>query len=338
MDKKGDLSATTIVLIILAVAGFIIIALFLSSIFELHQETTGVELCRLSIIERATAPIAQGVIPLSCTTEKICITNKKRGKCSQFSGEDNIRNVILDLNEHKKSIEKIEEETAFAMYSCWSMTGQGKLDVFSKTGSTVGDFTNFASAKSSCIVCSRLAIDEKLWEDDEVQKNIISYVDVDGYMAKNNVPGSSLTYLQTFTDEGVRSYPSVPPGLTQEIPEKGKSNQLALIFMQIRTTNPGDAFEDTFTGGFIAAGSLFLTSAGRLMTNPYGAIITAVGIAGAAGFSAYNAYEGQSTAAGYCGEFTTSDEEAKGGCSLVKMMEWSVSGVNQLCGNIGGNL
>ena len=88
--KKGDLTSFQIINIVLAIAGFVVVLIFLSILFSDRGETDR-EVCRLSILTRATAPdILQANVPLKCKTEKICITTKLfGGECNQFLGEEN---------------------------------------------------------------------------------------------------------------------------------------------------------------------------------------------------------------------------------------------------------
>ena len=188
MNKRGELTSTQIVFIILAIVGFIIVALLFSSLFLEQGALTQRELCKLSLIERATIPIiGNKIVPVQCSTEKICITSKGN-ECEQFIGEENVRNVRINSNKPDEAREIIERESANAMFDCWSMTGEGKIDIFDSTDSIVD------LAKPKCIVCSRVAISE------EVDENILEEIDLNKYLAEKKVPGSSLTYLQTFTD------------------------------------------------------------------------------------------------------------------------------------------
>lgn len=352
MDKKGELTSAQIVTIVLVIAGFVIVLLFLAAFKDIGGGSSDKELCRLSVLERGTADTTLGGklikarFPLKCTTEKICITDSKKGECRQFAGEEGVRNVVVNVNKPAEAIKVIEEESANAMYDCWSMMGEGKLDLF---GEGIEGITNFKKEESTCVICSRLAIDEKIFEDGTVKGNIIDKVDVSKYLEENNVPGSTSTYLETFTDKGVKSYPSVEsyvPDGEDTLEEnqnklrgaafKKTTDQISFVFMQMAVNDPTEAFATTGKGGFILAGSLLLTPAGKLIATPYGALVTVASIGATAGFSALNAYESGNVAAGYCGDFVKSGKEARKGCSLVKMIDWKVSTVNDLCGQIEG--
>jgi len=193
MNKRGDLSSTQLVVIILAIAGFAFGVMFLFGVFK-NDSLTNRDLCKLSILSRATVPgVVQNAIPLDCFTEKICITTEKsfienvkkkvrgtlsinsqaiinqKSDCKQFAGEENVREVKIKINkvDIESSRKIIEEEYANAMFDCWVMTGQGKLDVFRGTGSTtvsssileglLPDLGHLIrTIKPQCLVCSRI--------------------------------------------------------------------------------------------------------------------------------------------------------------------------------------
>tara|TARA_Y100000034_G_scaffold127401_1_gene180138 strand:+ start:188 stop:1201 length:1014 start_codon:yes stop_codon:yes gene_type:complete len=337
MNKRGELTSAQIIKMLILLGGFIIVALFMWGIYEMQEEATGKELCKLSIIERATIPfIGKQIIPsLKCTTEKICITSKRKGACKQFAGEENIRAVKIDLNDVEEARNIIERESANAMFDCWRMTGEGKLDIFDSRD------TRFNLAEPKCLVCYRLAIAE------DVSQEILKDVDLTKYLAEENVPGSSLTYLQTFTNEGVRSY----AGGNEKVDKDNlpvQSNQLAFVFMQIKTEeDAGDVFADTaMIGAGIIVGGGALTGPGRWIAKTafrasalWTAAIGLVAIGGTATFAAVQTSRSQDVSAAYCGSFETNSENARLGCSVVKRVDWDVNIINQLCkGGIEGNL
>lgn len=106
MNKIGELSSQQIVLIVLAILGFVIASMFVFGVFG-NNDLTERDLCKLSIVSRATVPgILEQAVPLNCYTEKVCITLDKGGflgigakdnSCKQFAGEENVRNVEVKL-------------------------------------------------------------------------------------------------------------------------------------------------------------------------------------------------------------------------------------------------
>jgi hypothetical protein len=352
MRKRGEISGEKIVVIILLIAGTVIVGGFLYILFS-DDSLTDRELCHLSVVTRATTPkIAQDEVPLQCTTEKVCITSKFGGDCKQFAGEENIRRVRISLSDKEKARETIERESANAMFDCWSMMGEGKLDIFGNDFTPI-DLTdlvglsevNFQKAKPKCVICSRVAIAEDILNSKE-GKEMLTGVDVNEYMAGNNVPGSSLTYLQTFTDRGVGSYAGVDKGGVGNT-YKPEANQMAYIFWQLKTEgSPADAFSDTaLAGAGLVGGAGLLPGSGKLVKATltkggiWGVVVTAVGILGPASYAAYIAGENQDVSAAYCGVFESDEDEGKLGCSIVKGVEWNAGKINSFCsGGIEGNI
>ena len=241
MIKRGQLSSGQLALLILAIAGFAIAAMFLWGVFG-NKDLSERDLCRLSIISRATVPnVAQNNVPLNCFTEKICITvdktftqeikgifsrnneqdlsgaailGDKNSDCKQFAGEKDVRTVKVSLDglgNQEKAKETIQREVANSMFDCWMMTGQGKMDIFSKYDSNLLKGLAEASVefidlkvvdvKPACIVCSRVAFSDALTTHKENES--LKGIDYNNFMSREKVPGSSLTYFQAFTDESV---------------------------------------------------------------------------------------------------------------------------------------
>ncbi len=369
MDKRGELTSQQIAILVLAIGGFVLVFLFLFAIFD-NQSLTERELCSLSVLERATLPaVAQQAIPLQCTTEKVCITLDnglfgKESDCKQFAGEENVRVVKVklgDLGQQTEAQRTIERETANAIFDCWAMTGQGKLDVFRGEGGVATTITSglldllgsdvgqlVKTIQPKCIVCSRVALSEELVKEDE-KTNILKRVNSNAFMARELVPGSTLTYLQTMTDESVRSYAGADKIDTSEEgnkyakPSVGGS-QIAVIFMQIKTE--GDptkiAEEAAIMAGTAIGGGGLLTGVGRKAITSFPIISTIVALAGTGG--AYLAAkdiaeDNQAVSFAACGEAEKNGDKAKLGCSLVKPVVWDVKTVNDMCfGGIEGNL
>jgi hypothetical protein len=382
-------------MLVVAVVGFLIVlaALFLVNLGGYSER----DICKLSVLSRATAPSAvQAAVPLKCKTAKTCLTESYfGGGCKeQFAGEENVEYVRLSGNIENKR-RQIEEASANAMYDCWSMMGEGKLDLFANVPAMVGA----VPTQTTCIVCSRVAIDKEVIKKNpdiltEFKKDIngdpvkdsngkpiaIGGVDINTYMKTHQVPGSSLTYLQTFTDKSVSSYASVKSDFkledivkyneqlnkdnelgtasTSELARMGEdinkvtitsqepNTELAFVFMQIKPDSVGEVITNmAIAGGTVGAATFMTPGLGnvlsfigrRVIFTPWGAIAAVVVGAGAVSYGAYNAYQGQLTAAGYCGEFSTS-EEGKQGCSMVQGLNYNFKEVNNLCKSIQGEL
>ena len=89
-------------------------------------------------------------------------------------------------------------------------------------------------------------------------------------------------------------------------------------------------FDLNSSTGILSLGKLGLKSA---------PVILGGGVALAA-FSGFNAYLGQTTAAGYCGALTTTSETKKEsgdeGCSIVEAVPYDFRSVNTMCAEIEG--
>jgi len=225
MNKKGAILSSELVVMISVILGAIFVALWFFGFFD-NGSLTERETCGLSILSRATVPsVVQQGIPLSCFTEKVCITTKegflgiggKDNECEQFSGDENVRTVYVKVDGgigDVKAVDTIQREVANAMFDCWIMAGQGKLDIFNnyKSKDAIGllgesalEYTNFKipEINTNCIVCSRVAFSDSLIEADK--NGFLDDIDYNAFMSREKVPGSSLTYFQAFTDESVGS-------------------------------------------------------------------------------------------------------------------------------------
>ncbi len=340
--RKGDISAATVVGIVLTVVGFLIVLVFFGILKNGTDISSQREICRLSVLTRATAPNElQGSVPLKCTTEKICIS--EGGKCSQFAGEPDVQTVKLSgtVDEKKKAIEKA---SADAMLDCWSMMGEGKLDLFGNFGKGFG----LKPAEGTCVICSRIGIAE-----DVDKEGIANSVDLNSYLQENNVPGSSLSYMQTFLgDKSISAYPKVSDDFNEQLSDKGNAgavakgeknrNEVAFVFMQIKALPLKDVLKNLVGAGFAVAGATFVTPGGSLarkaVFTPAGLVTVGAAVVGVVAYATYNTYEGRAAAAGYCGQFTTSDEKAKEGCSIVQAVPYNFNDINKLCASsIQGN-
>ena len=315
------------------------------------------DICKLSVLTRATSPeSAQALIPLKCTTKKICLSDGK-GKCDEsFSGEEKVEVVKLP-SDSDKAARIIEETSAEAMYQCWDLMGQGKIDIFGSYAKSRGREIE----KPVCVICSRVAIDKN------VNQETIGKSDIYNYMRKNRVPGGSLTYLQAFTDKEVNSYSQVSPNIFKDKIEgldkskdaekiTGNGREIAFIFMQIKAQGISDVLGSLGKDGLIVAGGAFLTPGINKVTSNlvlsksgsniiFKSLPVVLGLAGGVAVqSAINAYSGQMLAAGYCGSFATNPNIAndkngggKEGCSIIQAMPYDFRPINGVCDNIEGS-
>ncbi len=339
MQKRGELTSSQIITLVIAIAGFVIVLTVLLVFLDIDSQTDE-EICKLSVLTRATAPdAAQAKVPLQCTTKKICLSTKRGDKCpEQYAGEKNIVSVQISTDP-TTGAKQIAETTANAMLDCWNMMGQGKLDLFgggkdSGILATLTTATNLKVAKSTCIICTRVAVSK------EVSPNIIEEVDINKYIETARPdPKSSKTYLNILTDDQVQAFPKKFEDSFQQDTEA--TNEIALIFMQIITEEtPFEAGTTTatYTGAFIFAGSSGLGPLGKLLTLK-GTVLGAVaGAAVTGGVAAYQSHQSRLVSAGYCGEFTTEREEEKDGCSILTGMDYhQIEKINDFCSRVEGN-
>lgn len=340
MKKRGDLSPGFIAGIVILILSMLVLLFFL--VRSNLQEGTADEICQTSILTRATTPdVAQRYVPLKCTTKKVCLTINE--DCLQLQNEENVMKVKLDTSRPQESADIIEKYIADSTFDCWKMTGQGKLDLFAVPISknyfeNVENYLNLNDPKSSCIICSRLAISEEL----QNEKSILQLIDVNDYMANTPVPGSSQTYLETLTDRQVNAIPGeVIDRYSDERENKSGTDQIAIIFAQVKSEETWK--EGAITGalhgaGFVFGSSYALGLTGKIVTTLPGFLVAATAIAGTAGIKAWNADNHQDFSVGYCGEFTSS-ETNKYGCSIVTQADWNnKTAINNLCGRIEGRI
>jgi len=358
LDRRAELTSIQIILIILAIMGFAIVlaALFL---VDLGGYSEG-DICRLSVLTRATTPSSgQALVPLKCRTKKICIREGFLGDAckDRFAGEEDVEYVRLSGSVPEKR-EKIEEIMSNAMFDCWNMMGQGKLDLFGDVSTTFG----FDPVKSSCVVCSRVAVDksvsnETLYKNRRAADGSVIYekdssgrripaIDTREYMENHQIPGQSLTYLQTFTDRGVNSYSKIdttkPVAEEKEIGRPAQvNNEMAFVFMQIKTNSVPDVLQNQLYAGGALAGAVFTSGAGKIISLVGAKFViaaTAVVAVGTGTIGVVNALEGQKVAGVHCGKFTSNKKEANKGCSIVQGMDYRFDVINNLCGTIEGEL
>jgi len=334
MNKKGEMTSSQIAMLIIAIAGFIIVLFALLVILDLRSLSEQ-ELCRISILTRATSPESlQRLAPLKCTTQKICL--------SPSGGEDCTKNQFV--GEKKDSIQKIkvtnekdlEKAVADSMLDCWKMTGEGKLDVFGG-GKDLGIW-NWLGAKnlfekpSVCLICSRLAVSK-------IPENILNKTDVTSYMETTLAPKSDQTYIQLLTDRQLRYFPrDFRNNLSEEKGKAGSTDEVAIIFMQISTPEVWDATKET--GGRMATavfvGTVGINPIGMFKVGNLLSLLTGVTTGTIAALQTWRSRE---IAAAYCGELTSIDKKsARNGCSVVMPVDYKdIQFINKYCSIIEGN-
>ncbi len=342
MKKRGELTSQEIIALFGIIVAGVLSFLFLFQYFD-NSGQNDRNLCQLSIFTRATTPeVLQRHLPLKCTTEKICLTTGD--DCKQFAGEQNIRKIKLSATRKEESAKKIEQIVANGMHDCWSMTGEGKLDLFGDSFNlnvidNIKTYADLGQKGATCLVCSRIAVSENLQKT-----GILDMVNVNEYMEKNLVPGTDKNYIERLTNSQVNSIPGdLQRNFSDPSNQKEGTDQMAIIFAQVKTRNdPWTAFSEgtIVSGTAIFVSSVGLGGFGTVLKHPL--LVIGAGVIGGiatGGLKAYGAYKGQDFSVGYCGKFTSS-EENKYGCSIVTQADWNKANeINSLCsGGIEGNL
>ncbi|MEK6854959.1 MAG: hypothetical protein AABX73_01940 [Nanoarchaeota archaeon] len=336
INKRGELTSSQIIVIIAAIAGFVIILFFLLNILDLGNYGED-EICHLSVISRATAKeTAQQLVPLQCSTKKNCLTSNSK-ECKEFLGE-NSEKITLQKNP-EKAAEQIEKTIAESMYECWRTMGEGKISIFSKASEQYG----ITPDELTCVICKRIALNLEETE----KNNILEKVNINEYIKNTQTPDSSLTYLEAFTDKGIKS----PVLQTEEITEewnklknsgseiiefKSNTNELAVVFAQIKPPSYESTLSSIVFLGGTAAGAAFLSPFKKALLHPAGFVMVVAGAAGITLISMSNVNEGKTTSIGYCGKFTTNNEKASEGCSSILVLPYERATINKICTNIEG--
>lgn len=351
MFKRGELTSAQIITLILSIGALVVLLGFAYLFFSGNDTLIDREACHLSVITRATAPsAAQSGVPLECRTSKICLSiSGKKDSCNQFIGEEGVSYVKLPNNE-EDAARVIMENSANAMFDCWSMTGQGKLDIFGKAFQSLGE------TKSSCIICSRVALSDEILEKfPGIRENI----DFNRYLERNNPPGLSRTYLDIFTGEsGTSTYSTVEENVFEsELDKLAKardtspevkealgdlptvSNQIAFIFAQRKTKLgfwDGALSGATLGSSAIVGIAVTVPGAKSVIASGGGALASLLFVGGTSGFAAVNSWQNQMASAAYCGTLASSLDNPEQGCSLVRGVDYDVKKINQICDIIEG--
>jgi|TARA_B100002003_G_scaffold27167_1_gene22519 hypothetical protein len=226
LNKKGALEAKMLISIILLIAGFGIILFMYSQL----NWTGNIDrqICHESVILRGTLPeksiiSTKDVVPLKCKTKNICMTSKLFGKgdCNEFGDEyDTIR-----ISESKKE-QEIKMAIAREMADCWSMMGEGKVQVFSRE-------LKSGLITSKGVICSNIAF------DNSIKSKIDKVEGIQEYLEKYNAPNKDVSYLKFFTNNYPKSSDSIV-GERKDIINLDKEQ--SIIFVEFDRTHVGFFF------------------------------------------------------------------------------------------------
>jgi hypothetical protein len=170
-NKKGELTTTQLVTIIILIASFAVILFF---IFRLNLgETTDKEICHNSVVLRGQSKIGTG--PLDCRTSYVCISGG--GECEGITATKTIEAETRD---------EVMNALAEEMASCWFMFGEGKKNNIDYVGySWKPDFL----VGTHCAICSIVEFDENVQEISEISYDVFY-----NYLSQTKKEGTQ-TYL-----------------------------------------------------------------------------------------------------------------------------------------------
>lgn len=349
--KKADLPSAWIVTIILLIVGFGIILFFLLRFT--WQETVNREVCHESVVLKATMPAAaENYIPLKCKTEKYCITAGS-GKCNEkgqeFYNEEGISKVKV-----KNELE-ISRFLAREIVECWSMMGEGKINLFSQYWA--GTFGVGERVYPSCVICSRVAFDKKSLDEAKID---LAKVNVLDYMMNYKAPNKDVSYYEFITKtspakmsfkDKINFYDILEKDgkletgkevVFDDLEEASKKSQnkeayekeTAVLFMQISAPDHWESGKNVLkaalgatVGSFVLAPAItakFIKTAAASwkITLPLAAIFGVYQI----GSVAYN----RAVTAGYCGDVSLGGE-ARGGCSVARIVNYDAEDISKYC-------
>jgi len=188
---KRGIETSVIIWFVLGIITLLAAIYFISIMGQKTAETAETEVCHDSVVLRSASILGlqpgKSIIPLRCKTQSLKITT-------------------TDENKIKKTI-------ADAMYSCWWMLGEGKMDIFS-----AGKGLKW---ERYCVICSVIEFDES------VKRTYSEITGLNQWLANNKVPGKEFTYWQYITNN-----PQVEvPLTTSEVKEIYPTNEkYAIIF------------------------------------------------------------------------------------------------------------
>jgi hypothetical protein len=346
--KKAEMSSTMLVSVILLVISFGILILVISKLnFNTQSEY---ETCHLSVVERGSLLDVfnlKEAAPLSCRTKKICVRGDElidKEKCGEF---ENVKSVDYA---NVKSNDQVEKLISEEMVTCWRMMGEGRISLYSDVSADYG----IGDVSSNCVICSRIAFNEKTLEKKGVG---LKDINVLNYMITHKIPGQNMSYYSYLSGDSpvkisVKDNLIIPikneTGGIENInvdlknirtEEGSEADEVAILYMQISTPTKMGALKNvgwtalgvgtaTFVGGgplaWIAKKALSVCKTG------YGALACA-GIATIAiSYQQINAELNRGVVAGYCGDVAVG-ENARNGCSVVRTVKYDVQDIKKYC-------
>ena len=236
-NKKGALTQTVIISIVIIIFSAAIIFFFFKALP--YKELIDKEACHQSVVLRNNAflrgeNILPELIPLNCKTQEI---------------------EISSTNE-----EFIKREIANAMYDCWWMLGEGKMNFFESE----------LTKQSYCVLCSTIKFSES------TQEKISKINGFDEYLISTNIPNKNTTYLQYFSGD-----PEI--AFTEEnlITEDGAfidtSTDYVIVYSVVKRDKLIESFTAPAGGLLVGVGAIGGLAAVGITVGTGGAALIAIG-------------------------------------------------------------
>ena len=252
VDKKGDIAPKTIVEIVLLALGFMMV-LYVYSQFA-GEGMTDRAVCSQSVVYRGTLFDKYGfttkeIVPLKCKTRLICISDKTKGDCGEelVGKYDTIK---IDAREDKID-NQIKMTLAREMADCWSMLGEGKVQLFSR---------NYFTRSSKGVICSQIAFDKSIKE----KKGVIH--GFSQYLISHQVPGREESYWNYLTGGDSSNNVFLAKGSNFSEVDNLNLNKKSILFVEL---------DQSYVGGILGVSTLGITGTvgGVLVGAKVGAVV-----------------------------------------------------------------
>lgn len=223
LRQKRGIALASLVLILLAIAGFVSILIFLMSSQEKAADLSEVNACRGSIITRASFAINQGkeniyFTPLLCRTRDTKVAGSR---------------------------EELKAVFAHQMATCWYMFDEGRWDDILNTGGLEKMFG--WKTDSQCFLCNTAVINQ-----DEIEGGPIEAPEMFEYLKTTpHHRYNKMTYLEYFQNFG-------GPGAVAILDTIHPENAYGVVFSPRKENTGGIGLVDYAAGG---AGAVGVTAA-----------------------------------------------------------------------------
>ena len=148
--------------------------------------------------------------------------------------------ILIDFDDE----ELIKNRIANAMYDCWWMLGEGKLDFF--TESSLQNF-GLTTARTSCVICSKIDFSSS------AQK--IKNLDLMSYLKETKIPLKDETYMGYFAGMEDKELPT-----SIDVEQLDTTQKYSVVYMHVEGTDFWEPIANDLkvVGGSLLAGSFFV--------------------------------------------------------------------------------